>query len=88
MALHEYRFDGAVVELWVKVDAWGADLAVPWPRHPVVGVLGEMLAGLDVVVLGGDHVGVVAMGRDILVDFADHRGATGNPREPPSQKSF
>ena len=70
---------GAVVELRVKVDAWGADLAMPWPGQPVIGVLGEMFARLDVVVLGGDHVGVVAVGSYILVDFADHRGATGNP---------
>jgi hypothetical protein len=32
-------FDGAVVELRVKVDAWGADLAMPWPGQPVIGVL-------------------------------------------------
>jgi hypothetical protein len=80
VTLHEHRFDGAVVELRMKLDARGADLAMPRPRHPVVGVLGEMLSRVDVVVLAGDDVGVVGMGRDMLIDFAYHRGATGNPQ--------
>src|SRR6185295_5168919 len=80
VTLHEHCFDCAVVELWVKVDTRGADLAVPWPRLPVVGVLGEMIARVDVVVLAGDYVGVVAMGRDVAIDLADQRGATDDPK--------
>jgi hypothetical protein len=79
VALHEHRFDGAVVEIRVEVDAGGADLAVPRPGRRVVGVLGEMVARVDVVVLRGDHVRVV-IGRDVLIDLADHRGATGDPQ--------
>jgi hypothetical protein len=37
-----------------------------------------MLAGVDVEILGGDYVGVVAMGRDIVIDFVDQRGATSD----------
>ena len=68
----------------------GADPAVRRPAVDVVGVVGEVVAGVDVVVAGrGDHrvVGRPSLRRNALIC-----AATAEPpataSDPPSQKSF
>ena len=72
-ALGEHGLDGGGVELRVEVGARRADHTVRRPGRREVGVVGEVLAGIDVEVLGRDDVGVVARGGQIFTDRAGHR---------------
>ncbi len=73
----------------MEVRARRAGDAVRRPGLPVVGVVGEVRAGIDVEVLGGDDVGVIGVG---AASSSVMPRATAAPpataREPPSQKSF
>ena len=88
MALREHRLDDDGLNAGMEVHAGGADDAVPRPGVPVVGVLGEVVAGVDVVVLRRDDVGVVVLDGKQLGDPRATSAPPATAREPPSQKSF
>lgn len=92
-ALVEHRVDGAGGhrrgEVRVEADALGAGHAVRLPGVRIVGVVGEVAAGSDVVVAGGHHMAVSGGGLpDQLGDRGCHIGAPGHREAAPSQKSF
>src|SRR3712207_1246773 len=69
LALVEHRLDGLALQPRVQLDAVRTDHAVRRPGLQVVRLLGEVAAGVDVVVAGGHHVRVVGRVRaDVLAD--------------------
>ena len=76
------------VQIRVQLGAAGADDAVRRPGVDVVRCSGEVRAGVDVVVAGGDGVVVVAR-RPVASLIARATAAPpATASEPPSQKSF
>src|SRR5690606_18887696 len=59
LALGEHGVDAGDVERFVELGSGRTGDAVPWPGVDVVGVVGEVPAGVDVVVAGRDDVVVV-----------------------------
>ena len=56
----------------MEVGARRADHTVRWPGRREVGVVGEVLARIDVEVFGRHDVGVVAGGGQVFADRAGH----------------
>ena len=72
-ALGEYGFHRGVVELRMEVSARRSDHTVPRPRCREVGIVGEVVAGIDVEILRRDDVVVSARGGEEFADRVRHR---------------
>src|SRR6185295_13879425 len=86
-ALVEDRLDGGDVEVRVERRARGARTAVHRPGVDVVGGVGEMRTGVDVVVAGGDDVvpgEVVPAARPDVRRHGCGHGGTPDDRQRPA----